>query len=31
MFLIGKLEYLRGNHTEALEILKQIPVKDDFK
>lgn len=30
MFLIGKLEYLLGNHKEALEILKEIPVKDDF-
>jgi len=30
MFLMGKLEYLRGNHKEALAILKQIPVKDDF-
>ncbi|XP_025205222.1 CCR4-NOT transcription complex subunit 10 [Melanaphis sacchari] len=30
MFLMGKLEYLRGNHKEALAILKDIPVKDDF-
>lgn len=27
---MGKLEYLLGNHKEALEILKEIPIKDDF-
>ncbi|KAL5239288.1 hypothetical protein ACI65C_006698 [Semiaphis heraclei] len=31
MFLTGKLEYLRGNHKEALSTLKEIPMKDDFK
>jgi len=31
MFLTGKLEYLRGDHKKALSILKEIPVKDDFK
>ncbi|XP_022179168.1 CCR4-NOT transcription complex subunit 10-like [Myzus persicae] len=30
MFLRGKLEYLRGNHEEALAILKEIPVENDF-
>lgn len=27
---MGKLEYLLGNHKKALEILKEIPIKDDF-
>lgn len=30
LFLMGKLEYLRGNHREALDILKNIPMNDDF-
>jgi len=30
MFLMGKLEYLRGNHQEALAILKEIPVIDNY-
>lgn len=30
MFLMGKLEYLRGNHVDALNILKDIPMNDDF-
>jgi len=28
---MGKLEYLQGNHKEAIEILKEIPTEDGFK
>ncbi|XP_015376434.1 PREDICTED: CCR4-NOT transcription complex subunit 10-like isoform X2 [Diuraphis noxia] len=31
MFLTGKLEYLCGNHKEALSTLKKIPIKDNFR
>ncbi|XP_050428026.1 CCR4-NOT transcription complex subunit 10 isoform X2 [Adelges cooleyi] len=31
LFLLGKLEYLRGNHKEALDILKEVPLTDNFK
>ncbi|XP_050537482.1 CCR4-NOT transcription complex subunit 10 isoform X3 [Daktulosphaira vitifoliae] len=31
LLLMGKLEYLRGHHKEALEILKEIHQTDSFK